>query len=228
MNRSVVLIISIVLSLSVLFAAGQPVYAEADDGQQLYLPYVTLSKALPAPGEPGSCLNSEEVKLAALVNEYRRANGLADAPLSRSLSMVAQYHVRDLQNNNPDSGTDSRGMTCNMHSWSDKGHWTPVCYTSDHKYAEGMWFKPREITGGVYQGYGFENAAWARPSPITAQWALDLWKNSPGHNNVIVEKGGWEGSNWPAMGVGIYENYAVLWFGSDPDPAGSIEACPNN
>lgn len=229
MKRSVILILSIVLGLSaVLFAAGQPASAKAGGDLQLYLPFITSTNLLPASGEPGSCLNSEEVKLAALVNEYRRANGLADVPLSRSLSMVAQYHVRDLHNFHPDSGTDPDGMMCNMHSWSDQGHWTPVCYTSDPKYYEGMWNKPREVTRGVYKAYGYENSAWASPSPISARLALDLWKDSPGHNNLILEKEIWEGSNWPAMGVGIYENYAVLWFGDDPDPAGTIGACPNN
>ena len=51
------------------------------------------------------------------------------------------------------------------------------------------------------------------------------WKGSPGHNAVILELGGWSGSNWPAMGTGIYENYAVLWFGDGTDPQGSVGTC---
>jgi len=231
MHRRTASILIIILSLTILFAMiSQPAHAanvaNPGGGKRVFLPLINNPSTTPSKGNPEICLTPEEYKLAKLVNEYRRSVGLPDVPLSRSLTMVAQYHVKDLQINKPNSGTDPRGEECNMHSWSNKGIWTPVCYTKDHEYAEGMWNKPREITGKVYTGNGYENAAWASPGPISADRALNLWKNSPGHNNVIVEKDIWAGSKWPAMGVGIYENYAVLWFGDAADPAGTVGVCP--
>lgn len=162
---------------------------------------------------------TDEQTLARLINDYRQANGLGRVPLSRSLTQVAQLHVKDLVENRPDSGTDARGMACNMHSWSNKGIWTPVCYTSDHKYASGMWDKPREITNNVYNSSGYEISYWSSVG-ATPQAALDGWKSSAGHNQVILQKNGWP--TWRAIGVGMRDGYAVVWFGEISDPAGNI------
>ena len=199
--------------------------AQAAAPATIYLPAVYQSYAVSGPGDPGYCLAAEEAQLADLLNAHRRANGLADVPASKSLSTVAQWHVRDLQLHNPASGTDPRGQSCNLHSWSAFGDWTPVCYTSDHYYASGMWLKPNEITHGVYSSYGFEIAVGGQGWTATAEAALDSWKSSPPHNAVILEQGVWAGYQWPAMGVGVYGGYAVTWFGRAADPAGTIAAC---
>ncbi|NJP05345.1 MAG: CAP domain-containing protein [Chloroflexaceae bacterium] len=172
------------------------------------------------PYQPGVCLTATEAELGRLINDYRAEQDLPPVALSLSLSHVAQVHVVDLHENRPDTGTDSRGMECNLHSWSDKGDWTPVCYTSDHRYAERMWIKPWEITKEVYSDNGFEIAS---KGASTAAEALDLWKQSPGHNNMIIEAGNW--GEWQAMGVGFYEEYAVVWFGEQEDPQGTIPVC---
>ncbi len=176
---------------------------------------------------PSVCLTPEEAELVRLVNEYRNQNGLPDVPASVSLTEVAHWHVIDLHENEPDSGTDSRGYACNMHSWSDQHPelWAPVCYTSDHEYAEGMWDKPYEITDGVYPWTGYENA-YGTGGQATAEGALSAWQSSPGHNAVILELNIWSGKDWPAMGVGIYEHHAVLWFGDGTDPQGTVGRCP--
>lgn len=177
---------------------------------------------------PGSCLTADEHTLAQLINEYRAQNGLASIPVSKSLCEVAQYHVIDLETNNPDSGTDSRGMACNTHSWSNKGPWTPVCYTGDHQYASGMWDKPKEITNNVYNSPGYEIAYGGSGSFIaTPQGALNGWKSSQPHNEVLLNQGIWAEPNtvWRAMGVGIYGSYAVTWFGELTDPQGTLVAC---
>ncbi len=173
------------------------------------------------------CLTPEEAELVRLVNEYRNENGLPDVPASVSLTEVAHWHMIDLHENEPDSGTDSRGMACNMHSWSDQHPelWTPVCYTNDHAYAEGMWRKPKEITDGAYYWDGYENA-YGTGGQATAAGALSAWKSSAGHNDVILERDIWSGKDWPAMGVGIYEHHAVLWFGDGTDPQGTVAVCP--
>ncbi len=162
---------------------------------------------------PSECLSAEEAELVRLINEYRNANGLADVPASRSLTLVAQWHVIDLHENNPDTGQD-HGWACNMHSWSDQHPdlWNPVCYTGDHQYASGMWNKPREITNNVYTSNGYENA-YGSSSQATAAGAFNAWKNSPGHNEVILalfpcrgKAEGDPGSPSPLDTLSIYQN----------------------
>ncbi|WP_322793207.1 CAP domain-containing protein [Bellilinea sp.] len=173
----------------------------------------------PPAQQSGACLSEEEVKMGNLINQYRAEKGLKPIAFSRSLTQVAQAHVRDLYDNRPNTGN------CNLHSWSDKGNWTPVCYTDDHKNAQGMWNKPREITGGLYTSYGYEIAYW-HSAQATAEEAFDRWKSSSsGHNAVMIEDSIWKGMNWQAMGIGIYQNYAVVWFGQPADPQGSVTAC---
>jgi uncharacterized protein YkwD len=190
----------------------------------IYLPLI-LNNPISGP-QPAGCMSSEEALLANMVNDYRNDNGLADVPVSKSLVTVAQWHVLDLNLNHPDSGVDPRGLACNLHSWSDwhPSLWTAVCYTIDHYYATGMWIKPSEITDNAYTGNGYENAYWTS-GQATAADALSGWQISQGHREVILEQGIWSGAHWPAMGVGIYEHYAVLWFGDASDPQGSVGEC---
>jgi uncharacterized protein YkwD len=169
---------------------------------------------------PGGCLNEQEAELVALINTYRGQNGLPPIEASRSLTMVGHWHVIDLETNAPVQGS------CNMHSWSNAQpqHWSAVCYTADHAKAAGMWIKPFEITNGAYSSHGYENAAWSS-GQISASQAFNQWKNSPGHNAVILELGMWQGKNWQAMGVGISQHYAVLWLGQPADPHEEIGLC---
>lgn len=172
-----------------------------------------------------SCLSPKEAELARLLNEYRKRHGLPPLSGSRSLTRVARVHAMDLSENRPAVGKDSRGEDCNLHSWSARGFWTPVCYTGDHLYAEGMWSKPREITNYLYTGNGYENAYWTSDSEVTVYRVLESWKKSPSHNALILETGIWKGITWPAFGVGIYRNVAVIWFGDSVDPLGPMAAC---
>jgi len=169
-----------------------------------------------------ACISDDEYRLYELVNEYREENGLSAIPLSPSLSMVAGAHVWDLNTNQPDRGR------CNMHSWSNDGPWAACCYTDDHKRASCIWSKPSEITS--YEGNGYEVAYY---SSLTAEkhndmaWAaLEGWKRSPGHNRMILNKYSWKRLKWKAMGVGIYGNYAVVWFGEETDPVRKVKRCP--
>ena len=156
----------------------------------------------------GQNLTDEEIKLYNLIIEYRSSKGLSKIPLSKSLIFVAQTHVKDLANNKPDVGS------CNGHSWSDKGNWTPCCYTSDHARAKCMWNKPSELTS--YKGNGYEISFWSS-GEVTAEGALSGWKGSSGHNAVIINQGGWRNSSWKAIGIGIYKDYAAVWFGKERD-----------
>ncbi len=154
-------------------------------------------------------LNEEEKELYRIIMEYRVQKGLPNIPLSSSLSFVAQTHVKDLVVNRPDRNG------CNLHSWSPNGTWTPCCYTPDHAQAKFMWSKPRELT--KYPGNGYEISYWDGSENATASGALNVWKQSSGHNAVIVNQGIWASHPWKAIGIGIYNGYAVVWFGEESD-----------
>jgi uncharacterized protein YkwD len=155
-------------------------------------------------------LTQEELKLYNLINNYRASNGLKAIPLSTCLTEVAHLHVRDLEDNHPDQ------EGCNLHSWSQKGKWQSCCYTPDHAQKQCMWNKPKELTS--YPGNGFEIAA-QYSEPIDAKQALILWKGSQYHNEVLLNKGVYK-REWKAMGIGIYKNYSVVWFGHETDSNG--------
>lgn len=153
-------------------------------------------------------LSAEETKLYELIMSYRASYNLPSIPLSPALTYVAHTHVRDLAAYPPTG-------ECNLHSWSEHGEWTPCCYTSDHAQAQLIWNKPRELT--TYTGAGYE-IAFYYSAGATATSALDGWKHSHGHNIMIINQEQWTSRTWKAIGIGIYQNYAVVWFGEEPDP----------
>ena len=160
-------------------------------------------------------VSEKEAKLYYIINAYRESQGLQKLSFSKSLTIVARTHVSDSNTYTPENQRDSRGMQGNLHSWSNHGSWTPMVYTSDHEYAANMWSKPRELTS--YTGNGYEISSWSGGN-ITPEDALDLWKNSSGHNAVMTTQGNW--SDLKTMGVAIDGGYAHVWFGSAADPAG--------
>jgi len=152
-------------------------------------------------------LSDEEKKLYDLVMQHRKEQGLAKIPLSKSLTFVAQTHAKDMEEN-PATGD------CNLHSWSSKGKWTACCYNDSQSNAPCMWNKPKELT--IYEGIGFEIAHWSTYG-TDAQTAFYSWKNSSGHNSLIINQGIWKNHEWKAIGVGIFGSYAVIWFGTAED-----------
>jgi len=175
----------------------------------------------------GVCLTDAEGELARLVNEYRASLNLPPLQISKSLSLVAQQHAWDTVNNSNAWPAPPAGKTCNMHSWSgvvnpalQQGTWTANCYTSDHANAQGMWNKPGQIAG--FPGEGVENS-FASSGTASALGALTAWKNSPGHNNVITQQGGW--GPMASMGVGMSGGVAHLWLSWVTDPAGEALLC---
>lgn len=160
-------------------------------------------------------LTEKEAKLYYMINAYRESLGLPKLSFSKSLTEVARAHVRDSNTYTPENQVDSRGEQGNLHSWSGNGSWTRLVYTDDHHYGNGMWSKPREITN--YTGNGYEISA-KYSGMISPETALNLWKNSQGHNQVMSTQGMW--SDLKTMGVSIDGHYAHVWFGSDADPDG--------
>ncbi len=165
-----------------------------------------------------TCLSSEEQKLYTLIMEYRKSRHLKPIPFSAKLTMVAQAHVHDLMENFDYQGRDK----CNPHSWSTHGKWSSCCYTPDHKFAKCMWDKPREIAG--YPGDGYE-IAYYHSAAARADEALAGWKSSSGHNPLLINSGIWTKKEWKAIGIGVFANYAVVWFGDVDDPS-ELTPCP--
>ena len=52
---------------------------------------------------------------------------------------------------------------------------------------------------------------------MTAAYALQAWKKSTGHNAVIVNQSIWNDNQWKAIGIGLSNGFAVVWFGKEPD-----------
>jgi len=168
------------------------------------------------------CVTSEELKLYNLINEYRKKNKLSKIEISKSLNYVAKLHCKDLDENKPDKSP------CNAHSWSDKGDWKGCCFTPDFKEAVCMWSKPAELTN--YKGYGYEIAFGSSDVAYsnyaaTAETAMNAWKSSPGHNNVLLSADIWKSYQWGAVGVAVYKGFAVVWFGKEKDVLGEPKMC---
>ena len=162
-------------------------------------------------GNRDICLSKEEKKLYDLIMAYRKSKKLDVIPLSEGLTLVAQTHARDLSENYKFDPNNR----CNPHSWSSKGKWTSCCYTNDHTKASCMWLKPKEIAG--YSGNGFEIAYYSSLG-ANAQEGIDGWKISPGHNPLLINSGTWENVTWKGIGIGIYKEYGLVWFGEVDDP----------
>lgn len=150
-------------------------------------------------------MTSEEQKLFAAINAYRKSLGLSAIAYSSSLTVVSQFHAADLKAFPPEK-------PCNMHSWSANGKWAPCCYTPDHKEAKCMWLKPSELTH--YTGHGYEISAFNTAPDV--DW-LSQWKKSTSHHQVIVNQSIWKQVEWKAMGLAIRAPYAVVWFGKEED-----------
>jgi hypothetical protein len=158
-------------------------------------------------------VSSEEQKLHQLINRLRKNKGLHEVPLSPALCKVAQVHAKDL------SEYHQHGKSCNMHSWSKNGKWEACCYTADHRNAACMWYKPRELAG--YDSEGYEIAHYETPKG-SPESAVKSWEKSSGHLNTILNRSSFKKIRWEAMGVAIYGNYTLTWFGSLKDSSSLI------
>ncbi len=180
-------------------------------------------KSTPPPESGNICITPAEAKLSDLINEYRRSKNLPGIPLSVSLTKVARMHAEDLSKNY------SAGKNCNLHSWSKDPRWSSCCYTPDHKRAACMWDKPRELTN--YKGDGYEIAYFSNFNYSSeTEFVMDAmqgWKSSKGHNDLLINGGKWKSSEWKAMGVAVQGDYAVVWLGELTDQDGKPTLCFN-
>ncbi|UZQ55866.1 CHAT domain-containing protein [Trichothermofontia sichuanensis B231] len=153
---------------------------------------------------PGDELDAEETQLYQQINQYRAQYGLPPIPLAPSLNRVANRHVRDMAEN-------LRQFT---HAWSD----CPYNPNQPNTYP-CMWNAPQRL-GTAYPGMGYESAHGGPAGyRATAASALQDWQASSHHNDMLLNRGLWQERRWQAIGLAIYQGYAVLWFGEVPDPA---------
>lgn len=156
-------------------------------------------------------LTDKEQELYDEINNLRRENGLSPLPLNMELTKVARAHVLDSIKNNPQTLTDARGKQGNLHSWSISNDWTGGAYTPDHKYAQMMWDKPRELSN--YTGNGYEISTVSYGADHSPKRAVDSWNGSSGHKAVILTSGKW--NKLSSFGVAIDGQYAHAWFGEE-------------
>ena len=168
-----------------------------------------------ASSERSSCISNEERSLIDAIRTYRASENLPEVPISKALTKVARLHVRDLAEHAPH---ESGG--CNLHSWSDEGSWSGCCYTEDHDNASCMWEKPSELTNYVSTGYEI-----VYQGPVDAERIMDTWQRSAGHDAVLANRGQWRDFQWSAMGIGAYDGYAVVWFGTEEDTGSTPSDC---
>ncbi len=157
----------------------------------------------------GDGLEPEEEKLYRLINEYRAQNRLPAIARSPALNLVANRHVRDLTVN-------LRKLT---HGWSNCPY-----NASDQTTYPCMWEAPKRLHTN-YPGMSYENAHF-KSGGATAESALSSWQDSTAHKAVILNQGVWHDYNWQAIGVGIYQDYAVIWFGKEADPGSAASSSP--
>ena len=174
----------------------------------------TIKQGKPVP--VNFCIDANEMELYKSINEYRKRYDLPPIPLSKSLSYVAALHAKDLFLHHPDQGS------CNFHSWSGRGFWTPFCYPRDENKKNSVWDKPREIT--KYPSRGHEIVYWEN-NPLVADTVLMVWIMEEYFNSFLLNTCKWQGTTWNAIGLAVYENYACAWFGEVPDPEGTITVC---
>jgi len=78
-----------------------------------------------------------------------------------------------------------------------------------------MWNKPKEISD--YPGNGFEISYHSSDSSRMVSAAMEGWKSSSAHNLVVLNRGEWKNMKWKAMGIGVKDGYACVWFGTVAD-----------
>ena len=147
----------------------------------------------------GDEISTEEKELFKIINDYRIANKLPPIELSESLSVVANRHLIDLNIN----------VKFFTHGWSN----CPFDL-KDEKTWDCVFNAPQRLKTD-YQGNGYENLFHNLNGSVTPQLALEAWKKSRPHNNLILNLEIWNDTVFDAFGIAINGNYAAMWFGSD-------------
>jgi uncharacterized protein YkwD len=142
-------------------------------------PAVESAQADPCEGfEAGESLDEQEQEFLRILNEYRVTNGLSQLSVNVALTQATNWMSQDMAAKDYFSHTDSLG----------------------HDPFERM-----DAFGYNYNTWKGENLA---AGGDTAEWALDLWKNSPGHNANMLNP------NFKVIGIarGCGPNATYGWY----------------
>ncbi|CAN5718190.1 hypothetical protein BH20ACI4_BH20ACI4_00080 [soil metagenome] len=137
-----------------------------------------------------------ETELFRLINEYRKQNSLPEVPESKTMFLIANRHLLDINLN-------LKKLT---HSWSD----------CDFDYNNSQTWKcifdaPKKFDP-AFTGTGYENVYYNSSGKFTPADALEGWKKSQLHNAAILNLDSFKETPWIAGGVAIDGQYANLWF----------------
>jgi hypothetical protein len=116
--------------------------------------------------EAQATLDTEEQAFLTLINDHRIGNGLGTLSLNSELNNSAEWMSNDMAANDYFDHTDSLGRD-------------PFERMADFGYDHSTW-KGENLAAGM----------------ATAQTAFDLWKNSPVHNNIMLD------ANYEVIGIG--------------------------
>jgi len=159
---------------------------------------------------PEEACSPEALELIDLINTWRRDHDEKKVALSPSLCRVAEAHVTDLVDNQPNQGN------CSQFSWSDAGDWTPCCYDLSAPDGTCIWNKPMEITG--YPVNGYEAISTDGDEENTPSEAFGALTGNEDIADQMLEQGDWSRRSWKAIGAAIHGPYASVWFGEERDP----------
>lgn len=141
--------------------------------------------------------SADEQALFQIVNKYRSANGRPEIRLSQQLSIVANRHLLDLNQN----------LNALTHSWSNCAY-----DIKDEKTWPCVSGAPARLGTG-YKGQGYETLYRTATGIAKPNLAIDEWRKNTLHNSIILNLGMFKDRAWDEVGVAIDEGYAALWFG---------------
>lgn len=146
----------------------------------------------------GDEISPSERELFRLINEYRAQYKLPPVTISEPLSFVANRHLLDL----------SLNIKYLTHGWSN----CPYDIKKDETW-NCLFQSPQRLNSG-YSGQGFENLYRNLGGEASPALALEAWKKSPMHNNLILNLDIWKKTKYDAFGVAVSGNYAAIWMGA--------------
>ncbi len=147
----------------------------------------------------GDEISPAEKELYRIINEYRAQNNKPPVALSEPLSLVANRHILDLTIN----------VKYLTHGWSN------CAYDLKNKAAGNCLFESPQRLNAGYAGQGFDNLYRNLSGTATPALALEAWKKSLMHNNLMLNLDVWKDVKYDAFGIAVSGNYAAIWFGSN-------------
>jgi hypothetical protein len=138
------------------------------------------------------------------INKERSRNGLGPLKCDHNMRWVANQHVNNQLDNGYTFGKEFPNG-CNGHSWFGA---VGCCFSTDSATWPCMWNKPLELSKWDDRN-GYEISSWTTGA-MTPATALESWRGSSGHYNVILTQGEW--TDLKTVGCGWRKTVAHCWF----------------